>query len=173
MILNEPLKTSTFTKQLVALKHRSKRGKRHMVASLMLTSMVDMFSLLVIFLLMSFSNSPEVMAISKGLTLPTAVSAAAPVDAPMLTITTDHILLDQKEVGTSAKVLSDPGLLVTPLQELKDRWVKAHAEQEFKGDIHVQADRGLPSSMVSRFIGLVNSQGYDAVHLAVVSGGQK
>jgi len=173
MILNEPLKTSTFTKQLVALKHRSKRTKRNIVVGLMLTSMVDMFSLLVIFLLQSFSNSPEVMAISKGLTLPAAVSAASVVDAPMLTVTMDQILLDQKEVGTAATVLGDPNLLVKPLQELKDRWVKAHGDQPFKGDIHLQADRGLPSSMVSRFIGLLNSQGYDAVHLAVVNGGQK
>lgn len=173
MILNDELKTSTFTKQLVALKHRSKKTRRAIVAGLMLTSMVDMFSLLVIFLLQSFSNSPEQVALSKGLILPSAVSAAPVIDAPMLTVSHDLILLDNKEVGTAASVISDPMLLVRPLQDLKDRWVKAHDGQDFKGDIHLQADKALPSSMVSRFIGLVNSQGYDSVHLAVVSGGQK
>lgn len=174
MILNPALKPTVFAKRLVALKHRTKRTRRVVVAGLMLTSMVDMFSLLVIFLLQSFSNSPEVMALSKGLTLPAAVSAAAPIDAPLLTVTTDQILLDQKPVGSSQEVLARPEKLTVLLQELKSTWVRTHAPgQPFKGDIHLQADRGLPSSLVSRFVGLLNSQGYSSVHLAVVSGGSK
>jgi biopolymer transport protein ExbD len=173
MIINQALKTTTFTKRLVALKHRSRRAHRVMVAGLMLTSMVDMFSLLVIFLLQSFSNSPEVMALSKGLTLPSAVSAAPAIDAPLLRVTTELVLIDQKPVGTAAQVLAQPDLLLVPLQELKARFVSSHHGEEFKGDIHLQADRGLPSSLVSRFVGVLNSQGYASVHLAVVSGGGK
>ena len=173
MILNPPLKTSSFTNKLVALKHRSKRHKRVMVAGLMLTSMVDMFSLLVIFLLQSFSNSPEVMALSKGLTLPAAISAAPAIDAPLLTITNEQVLLDQKAIGSASAILSRPDVLLTGLAVMKTHWLSSHHGEDFKGDIHLQADRGLPSSLVSRFIGLLNSQGYASVHLAVVNGGSK
>lgn len=51
MILNRALQTTRFTQRLLALKHRGSRTRRILVAGLMLTSMVDMFSLLVIFLL--------------------------------------------------------------------------------------------------------------------------
>ena len=139
----------------------------------MLTSMVDMFSLLVIFLLQSFSNSPEVMALTKGINLPVAVSASAPIDAPLLTLTTDHVLIDQKPVGTAKEVLEEPAKLLKPLQELQKQWKAAHSQTEFKGDIHLQADRGIPSTLVSRIINIVNAQGYTSVHLAVVSGGNK
>lgn len=174
MILNRALQTTRFTQRLQALKHRKNRTRRILVAGLMLTSMVDMFSLLVIFLLQSFSNSPEVMALSKGITLPVAVSAAAPIDAPLLTLTSDNfVLIDQKPVGTSKEVIDDPSRLLKPLGELQKQWKTSHATAEFKGELHLQADRGLSSVLVSRIINIVNAQGYSSVHLAVVSGGNK
>ncbi len=139
----------------------------------MLTSMVDMFSLLVIFLLQSFSNSPEVMALTKGITLPVAVSAAAPIDAPLLTLTADQVLVDQKPVGTTKEILEQPAKLLKPLGELQKQWKTTHTQGDFKGEIHLQADKSLSSVLVSRIINIVNAQGYSSVHLAVVSGGGK
>lgn len=173
MIQNSPLKPTLFAKRLVARRHQQKKTRRVIVAGLMLTSMVDMFSLLVIFLLQSFSNSPEVMALAKNLTLPGAVSTAAPIDAPVLTITATEILVDQKSVGLVDEVLQKPEALVKSLGEMKDAWLALHKNEAFKGDIHLQADRGLASTVVSQIIGIVNSQGYASVHLAVVNGAGK
>jgi biopolymer transport protein ExbD len=173
MILHPELQSNSFTKRLNGLKHRRSRTKRSIVVGLMLTSMVDMFSLLVIFLLQSFSNSPEVMAISKNLVLPSAVSASAPVDAPLLTVTNEQILLDQKPMGSPKEVFEAPQKFSHLLQELRTNWQSSHREQEFKGEIHLQADRDLNSAMISRFINVLNTQGYSAVHLAVVSGGNQ
>lgn len=170
MIQNTALKPTIFARRLVAREHQTKKTRRMMVAGLMLTSMVDMFSLLVIFLLQSFSNSPEVMALSKGITLPAAVSAAAAIDAPLLTVTSDEVLVDHKPVGTVKDVIAKPEALVKSLVELKDSWKSSHQNEEFKGDIHLQADRALSSTLISQIIGIVNSQGYASVHLAVVNG---
>lgn len=173
MIQNRELKAKSFSHRLLALKHRRKRTKRSVVAGLMLTSMVDMFSLLVIFLLQSFSNSPEVMALSKGITLPAAVSAAPAIDAPLLTLSQDEVLLDQKSVGTIDETLRSPEKVNLMLKGLKAQWQKSHPESEFKGDIHLQADKALSSVRVSQIINILNSQGYASVHLAVVNGGKK
>lgn len=173
MIQNSPLKPSLFTKRLLARKHRGKKTRRTIVVGLMLTSMVDMFSLLVIFLLQSFSNSPEVMAMTKGIVLPAAVSAAAPIDAPLLTITENEILVDQKSMGNIQEVLAKPEALVKSLVEMRDAWQMRHKAEAFKGDIHLQADRNLSSTLISQLIGIVNSQGYASVHLAVVNGAGK
>jgi biopolymer transport protein ExbD len=171
MILSPELKVTTFARHLLNREHRRKRGRRGIVAVLMLTSMVDMFSLLVIFLLQSFSNSPEVMALSNGLTLPSAVSAAAAIDAPVLTVSQDQVLLDQKLIGPVSAVVERPALLAESLSTMKKIWQQAHGAESFKGDIHLQADRKLSSSLISRLINVLNSQGYASVHLAVVSGG--
>lgn len=172
MIHNTPLRPTLFAKRLLARRHQHKKAKRVMVAGLMLTSMVDMFSLLVIFLLQSFSNSPEVMAMTKGITLPAAVSAAAPIDAPLLTVTETEILVDSKPMGTIEEVLKKPEALVKSLVDMKDAWQERHKDEKFKGDIHLQADKKLTSALVSQVIGIVNSQGYASVHLAVVNGGR-
>lgn len=173
MIQNTPLKPTLFAKRLLARRHQHKKTRRVIVAGLMLTSMVDMFSLLVIFLLQSFSNSPEVMAMTKGLTLPAAVSAAAPIDAPLLTVTLDtEILVDNKSMGKMQDVLAKPEALVKSLTEMKEAWQERHKNETFKGDIHVQADTKLGSALISQLIGIVNSLGYASVHLAVVNGGR-
>lgn len=173
MIHSKELKPTLFTTRLIARKHQGGRVKRVMVAGLMLTSMVDMFSLLVIFLLQSFSNSPEVMALSKGITLPAAVSASAPIDAPLLTVTDSEVLVDHKPVGTVADIVGKPEALIKNLNELKASWVSSHKDTPFKGDIHVQADKKLSSTLVSQIVGILNSQGFGSVHLAVVNGASR
>lgn len=170
MIQNTAMKPTVFAHRLQAREHQSKKTRRMMVAGLMLTSMVDMFSLLVIFLLQSFSNSPEVMALSKGIVLPAAISTAAPIDAPLLTVTSDEVLVDHKPVGKVSEIISKPEALVKSLDELKDSWKLSHKTENFKGDIHLQADRGLSSTLISQIIGIVNTRGYASVHLAVVNG---
>lgn len=173
MIQTKQLKPTLFTSRLIARKFQGKKAKRVMVAGLMLTSMVDMFSLLVIFLLQSFSNSPEVMALSKGIVLPAAVSASAPIDAPLLTVTEQEILLDHKPVGTVSEIVSKPQALIQNLNDLKKTWTVSHKDAPFKGDIHLQADKGLSSTLVSQIVGILNSQGYGTVHLAVVNGASR
>ena len=171
MIQNAELNAGLFARHLLQARKRKSRARRALVAGLMLTSMVDMFSLLVIFLLQNFSTSPEMMAVSKAVKLPAAMSASATIDAPVLTVTTDEILLDQKTIGTSASVLSDPRALFAKLDDLKKSWLATHKGEAFKGDIHLQADKELASTKVAHVVSLLNSQGYASVHLAVVSGG--
>lgn len=169
MLGSSTLKVGTFNKHLVNRKHKGQRVKKAIVAGLMLTSMVDMFSLLVIFLLQSFSNSPEVV-MSKGIILPSAISAQAPIDAPVISISSQDIFLDQKIVGPTPATLENPETLITQLENLKNRWTQAHPDQEFKGDIHLQADKGMSSTWVSQVISVLISQGYYSVHLATVAG---
>ena len=91
-----------------------------MLATLTLTSMVDMFSLLVIFLLQAFSASPELVMVSKGVTLPAAVSGHEITDAPVLSITSDMVYLDQQEVGPTQQLLENPEPLTKRLADLQN-----------------------------------------------------
>lgn len=173
MLGKKALRIGTFHKHLLAAAHKKQKFKRAIVAGLMLTSMVDMFSLLVIFLLQSFSNSPQVMTLNKGVTLPAAISGSMTKDAPVLSISNEEIMLDNKLMGVTVQLIKAPQPLLTELQKLRATWVNTHANEKFNGEVHLQADKNLSASMVSEFMSMLNSQGYFAIHLAVVSGGSR
>ena len=165
----QTLKVGTFQRHLLKRKQKKKSRRRAMIATLTLTSMVDMFSLLVIFLLQAFSASPELVMVTKGVTLPAAVSAHEMTDAPVLAISTDSVYLDQQLVGKTETLLEDPEPLTKKLADLRSLWQKTHPNEVFKGEINLQAHRDLPSTLVSRFMAILPTQFYSTVQLAVVS----
>lgn len=167
----QTLRPGTFEKHLIARSHARKKGKRVLLSSLSLTSMVDMFSLLVIFLLQTFSTSPEMLMVGKGVELPTARSGAEIIDAPVLAITAQEIFLDQKLVGTTDAILRNPEALMGKLEAMREQWQKSHPTETFKGEINLQAHRNTSSTVVSKVMGMLPSQHYGSIQLVVMSGG--
>ena len=79
-----------------------RRSRRNMYAALMLTSLIDVFSILVIFLLQNFSATGDVMFINKDIKLPRASRAREIIRAPVITVSTTSILLEGKKVSESS-----------------------------------------------------------------------
>jgi biopolymer transport protein ExbD len=173
IISAQKLRPTTFSRHLTHRKQKKASRKRLVLASLTLTSMVDMFSLLVIFLLQAFSASPELLVIAKGVTLPHAASAREIKDAPLLTIAADGIHLDQKLVGATEQILKNPEPLMTKLAELRELWQRTHPNEKFKGEINLQASKEVSSVIVSQVMGMLPSQAYGSIQLAVISAGGK
>jgi len=157
-----------FEKHLISRKRKKSWGKRAAVYALLLTSMVDMFSMLVVFLLQTFSTSPEIM-INKGVTLPNSITAAQVKEAPVLAIAKDgNLYLDQRLVGETKNVLKSPNELVRQLTEIKNNWAKSHAGIAFPGEINLQADKEIPSTIVSEVMGILTTGQFSAIQLAVI-----
>lgn len=171
MIGNQNLGRGTFNKHLVARVHKKAARKKALLIALSLTSMVDMFSLLVIFLLQTFSASPELLIVAKGVNLPQATTGKEIKDAPLLALSNEGVFLDQKFVGKTEALLHDPEPLMKKLEEQRQLWQKTHPSQTFPGEINLQAHRELSSALVSQFMAMLPSQSYGAIQLAVVSGG--
>ena len=163
----------SFSRHLVTRQYQRKKRNRMVIAGLMLTSMVDMFSLLVIFLLQSFSSSPELAVVAKGVTLPRSATSRELKDAPILAISAAGIYLDQKFVGLTEDLLEQPEPLMQKLTGLREVWQKSHPGQSFPGEISVQADQAISSAIVSRFMGMLPSQAFGSIQLAVVGAGGK
>ncbi len=168
---NQNLKVPSFNRHLVSRAHAREKGKKNLIVGLTLTSMVDMFSLLVIFLLQTFSASPELLAVQKDVRLPDAVTGHEIKDAPVLAISEAGVYLDQKRVGDLAGLLKSPGPLMEKLSDLRVQWQKAHPKEKFPGQINLQAHRELPSTSVSQIMGMLPSQAFGTIQLAVISGG--
>ena len=160
-----------FSRHLVVRQYQRRRRTKMLIAGLMLTSMVDMFSLLVIFLLQNFSASPELSVVAKGVTLPVSATSRELKDAPVLAISSAGIYLDQKFIGLTEDLLEQPEPLMKKLSDLRELWQKSHPRQDFPGEISVQADQAISSAIVSRFMGMLPAQAFGSIQLAVVGGG--
>lgn len=170
MVLTSPhLRPGSFEHHLTG-RGKKRPGKRGMLTGLMLTPMVDMFSLLVIFLLQAFSASPELLIINKGVTLPTAGTSKEIKDAPILAISGEGVFLDLESVGSTEQVLRDPTVLMKHLSDLRKRWVKSNPSGEFPGEITIQAHKEVPSTTISQLMAMLPSQHYGSIQLAVVAG---
>lgn len=172
MRLNQSIvQASAFEKHLVNRRRRSFAGKKNVGFTLMLTSMVDMFSMMVCFLLQTFSSSPEILVL-KGMTLPDSLTPAIVREAPVLAINKDgNIYLDQKLVGKTQDVTKSPDELLQKLNTIKANWNKSHTSP-FTGEINLQADREIKSTTVSDVMAVLTSSQFQAIQLAVIGGGQ-
>lgn len=172
-IKSRQLGDRSFSRHLLARQFQRSKRKKMIIMGLMLTSMVDMFSLLVIFLLQTFSASPEMSVVAKGVTLPSSITSREIKDAPVLAISSAGIYLDQKFVGLTEDLLEQPQPLMERLSDLREVWQRSHPSEKFPGEINLQADQGISSSVVSRFMGMLPSQAYGSIQLAVIGGGGK
>ena len=83
----------------MALRKSKKRSRKFVPPKLMLTSMMDMFTIILIFLLFSFSEHPEDLKLDKDLELPSSTSKGEYQE-------TIKIVLSQKELRLNDKVMA-------------------------------------------------------------------
>lgn len=169
MRLNQSLVAADgFERILVNRKRKKSWQKKAAAFALMLTSMVDMFSMLVVFLLQTFSSSPEIL-ISKGVTLPNSITPSQVKEAPVLALSNDgNLYLDQLLVGEIKKIVASPKPLMKQLNEIKKNWAKNHLGVPFSGEINLQADKDIPSTVVSNVMSIVTSGEFQSIQLSVI-----
>ena len=162
---------SCFEEHLSIREGKKSKIKKAIFVSLSLTSMVDVFSMLVVFLLQTFSSTPEIL-VTKGVSLPEALTTSVVMEAPVLSISKTDLYLDQKAVGKLSDVLAKPVLLIKQLRAMKKNFAKNHPGKAYAGEINLQADEAVPSVIISQIMSHLNSQNYHSIHLAVMSGGR-
>lgn len=92
--------------------------KAHKGAPLNLVSLMDIFTILVFFLLVNSSSTPQ-LPNNKDLILPDSTAQKAPKETLLLVITRDDILLQGKKLtGISALLESDEEVIAPLLNEL-------------------------------------------------------
>ncbi len=148
-----------------------------------ITSMVDMFVILLVFLLKSYSTSPVNITPSDKLTLPASTSAKDPQDVLKLVVSKVGIFVDDKKiVDLNQGILdvkdvdaSDTQFIRSLYNELDGQAQKArqiasvNEEIEFDGKVIMQADRHLPYELLRKVMYTSMMAGYSDVKIAVVT----
>lgn len=91
--------------------HNMRKG-----SGLNLVSLMDIFTILVFFLLVNSSSAPQ-LPNQKDLALPTSTAQKTPKETLILVITGEAILLQGREVATVASLLASEEDVIEPLKE--------------------------------------------------------
>src|SRR5512141_873529 len=125
------------------------RGHKPTNADLNVVPMVDMMTMLVIFLLQQFSATGEVLYMQRDIKLPDARHGQQIEVAPVVAISAAQVVVSGQKVAEVGDVEKDPSQiiasLVEKLRDEKKRWDFIHQndrdrEKNWKGEGDVQAD---------------------------------
>ena len=109
----------------------AKGVKRDVVAVLQLTAMVDMFTVLVVFLLQNYAVTDQILPLSERLALPQATSVKELKPSHVVILTEGSVSLDTEELGSIASETSDAKWVFEPL---KTRMIELIKQSEEGGE---------------------------------------
>lgn len=140
---------------------KSERHKREVHAELLLTALIDAFSILVIFLLMSFSSAGDLIVVGKGIELPKATQGEQLDRQPVVKVEEGKLFVEDKEV-TEAN-------LVQALLDLRKKFHETRPNEEFPGIITIQGDRRLRYEQLNSIVLASSQAGFSDIKFAVIS----
>ena len=136
-----------------------------------LTSLMDVFTILVFFLLIN--SGSELLEAPRQLILPESVVEMKPRETVVIYVNKDEVLVQGEPVVRIADILTMNGQdiepIMTRLAELQDRviGVRTQAVAESK-EVTILADKSIPFSVVKQVMSTCTSQGYERISLAVI-----
>ena len=142
-------------------------------AELNLTSMVDMLTILVVFLLQTFSASGELLSVQKNVVLPEAQNFAELEQAPIIAVSKESVTLDGRPVADAAELNTENTVdwKITKLHDelvtLKNNYKLLHPSDDFKGMIIVQADKNVDFKVIKKVMYSCSLAGYMNVNFAI------
>lgn len=146
--------------------------------TLNITSMTDMFTLLLVFLLQNFASNPVEVQPIKDLTLPISNSYKNPIASIQLTVSLTEIKINDKVVArvqerdiASADIDPQDTNFILPLfKELQAVAADEKIKKEEKNQIMLQADQNLPYQTLRKIMYTASMAGFPQVKLVTVVG---
>jgi biopolymer transport protein ExbD len=149
-------------------------GRKAVYEALNLVAYIDMMTMLVIFLLMSFSATGEILFIQKNIVLPEAQNWTDLERAPAIAVTKDVVTLDGRQVASGEELMKDSATGDATITQLHDELVTAknnykllHPAEEFKGIAIIQADKNVEFKILKKVMYSAATAGYNNVNFAV------
>jgi biopolymer transport protein ExbD len=153
---------------------RGYRRKKTPQFELRLTSLLDMFTILLVFLLKSFSAEGQIVTVSKDLRLPESTSEIPPRVAPIISVTQEWIILDDKPLVKTTAIETQNDLLIQPLYQslqqsraLAERLGQMDEHLGFQGIVDIMGDRDTPFAVMKRVMYTCGQVGFNNMLLAV------
>jgi len=159
---------------------RRKRSRgvtiRSVHTPLRLTSMMDILTVLLLFLLKSFVVEGEVMVPVAGVDLPESSSNTAPRASIVIAIFDDTVMMDGESVASVSAAVASSNLIIEPLaarlqaarEKVTEIARRRGSEAEFEGNVSIQGDRAIDFAILQRVMYTCSVSGYEHISLAVI-----
>ncbi len=146
--------------------------KRNQTFGLNITSMTDMFTILLVFLLQSFAAGEVNLDPVSGVRLPSSSTEKNPVDGARISISASEIKFDQKVVATIKDNKVDAALLdahddqfIKPLFDELKKLNTSNEKLAKTGKVLLQADENLPYDMLRKVMYTASMAGFPNLKL--------
>jgi biopolymer transport protein TolR len=154
------------SRRATRLSRHAKRGRR--IPEMNLVSLMDIFTILVFFLLVNSSNI-EVLPNPDSMQLPESLAQQPPRETTVLMVTEHEILVGGSPVMPLAAALQASGPV---LQDLKAQLQKlplraTAAGGQTRGEINIMADRDIPYSLLKKVMVTCTDARFSKISLAV------
>jgi biopolymer transport protein ExbD len=150
---------------------RMTRAKRNKMGGLNLTSLMDVFTILVLYLLVN-QSAVEVVEPPREIKLPDSVVEAKPRQTVMMMVSEQFVMVQGEPVVSIAELLENNGEVVAPikdaLEKLKENVIGINTESVAKSnEVTIMAHRTVPFKVLKTIMSSCTSAGYTKISLAV------
>lgn len=150
---------------------RLSRSRR--TVGLNLVSLMDIFTILVFFLLVN-SSQVEVLPSPKAMTLPDSVSTDKPAEHTLLMITREEVLIDGRRIMSLTDAANSSAAVIATLKsELLSAPLLPVAGgtpgQVSRGEVNIMADRDIPFQLIKKVMATATDAQFSRISLAVVT----
>jgi len=141
--------------------------------TLNLAPMVDMFSILVIYLIMNFSSTGEVFFISKDIKIPHASKGQPLQSFPLISVVKEKVMFDaENKDGGEALYVEDIKEGQLPklrkmLQDVRSIERQIGGEKNFRGQVNLQADERTPIEDVKKVMRVLIDEGWTGINFII------
>ncbi len=148
--------------------------KKKMTEELTLTSLIDMFSVIILFLIQSFSATGEVMFLNKDIQIPYASHGRILERSPIITITAEKVTVEGLAAGDNSNLEDrieeadwNLPLMSEKLIAYKTFFETIHNGEPFPGEVILQADEEVEFLYIKRVMFSLVKIGFNNINLVV------
>jgi biopolymer transport protein ExbD len=150
---------------------RMTRAQRNKAGSLNLTSLMDVFTILVLYLLVN-QSAVEVVEPPKDVKLPDSVVESKPRQTVIMMVSEQAVMIQGEQIVTIAEVQETKTGLIEPviekLSKLKENVIGINTEAVAKSnEVTIMAHRTVPFKVLKILMSSCTSAGYTKISLAV------
>jgi biopolymer transport protein ExbD len=144
-----------------------------------LTSLIDLMTVIVIYLVQSFSTEGQIITVSKDLTLPESSAKKPPVLNVNIIVTGKYVMAEDAKVADVEDILKTDDMVIPGLydwlgkrREMTETIVHYSTKTTFKGDVTIQGDKRIRFRLLKKIMYTCGQQGFNNFNLAVQSKGE-
>lgn len=157
--------------------HNPKKKRRE---GLLITSMMDMFTIILVFLLKQYSAEGSIMTNADNLVLPNSIAKTKPKEVNLqVAVTHDMVLVDNQPVCPTEDIRrippDEPNPIVAKLHETlasaygqEQEMVKMGALNQVMGKVIIQLDKNIEFDVLFKVMNTCGDVGYNKMNFAVM-----